>query len=84
MKYFLYSFLVISLTSCSRGCASFSKKMQTSSREYELTMYSGGQVVFQDRVHTIINSEESSDGIYYYKGDTLVEVSGDYILKSVK
>jgi hypothetical protein len=84
MRYFIYSFLVLSLASCSRGCASLNKELQTSSREYEIIMYSGGKVVFHDKVHTIINSEKDSDGIYYYKGDTLIEVSGDYILKSVK
>ena len=46
-------------------------------------MYSGGKVVFTDTVTAMINNSSSSDGIYYYKGDTLVEISGDYILKSV-
>lgn len=47
-------------------------------------MFSGGDTVFFDQPNTIINSSQNSDGIYYYKGDTLVEVSGDYILKSIK
>jgi hypothetical protein len=49
-----------------------------------VVMYSGGDTVFHDKVKTIINSENGSDGIYYYKGDTLIEVSGDYVLKSIK
>ena len=84
MKYIIYLSLVVFLSSCSRGCTRINKQMQSSSRDYELTMYSGGQVVFKDKVRGIVNSEDNSDGVYYYKGDTLVEVSGDYILKSVK
>ena len=47
-------------------------------------MYSGGDTVFYDRFNGIINNSEGSDGVYYYKGDTLIEVSGDYIIKSTK
>jgi hypothetical protein len=76
--------ICVSLTSCERGCASWEKHNQTSPRQYDVTMYSGGDVVFHDSVYTIVNSEDGSDGIYYFKGDTLIEVSGDYILKSTK
>jgi hypothetical protein len=85
MKRLLVILIVaISLSSCERGCAKFDKKFQTGARDYEILMFSGGDTVFRDKVSTIINQEESSDGIYYYKGDTLVEVSGDYIVKSTK
>ena len=47
-------------------------------------MYSGGDTVFYDKFNGIINNSEGSDGVCYYKGDTLVEVSGDYIIKSTK
>jgi hypothetical protein len=47
-------------------------------------MFSGGDTVFHDTFTGILNSEENSDGVYYYKSDTLVEVSGDYTIKSIK
>jgi len=83
-KTIIYLVLCIALTSCARGCQSIDKEFQTTDRGYEIVMYSGGDTVFYDKVKTIINSEENSDGIYYYKNDTLIEVSGDYIIKSVK
>ena len=46
-------------------------------------MYSGGDTVFADEFTGIINQEEGSDGIFYIKNDTLIELSGDYVLKSV-
>ena len=73
---------ILLLSSCQRACTRFNKKIQTAERNYQITMYSGGKVVFQDRFRGIINDSEGSDGMYYYKGDTLVEVSRDYIIKS--
>lgn len=46
-------------------------------------MFSGGDTVYQDRFTGIVNGEQHTDGFYYFKGDTLVEVSGDYVLKSL-
>ena len=83
-KIIIYSLICISLTSCQRSCQSFNKDFQTTDRNYEIIMYSGGDTVFYDKTKTIINSEKNSDGIYYYKEDTLIEVSGDYIIKSLK
>lgn len=45
-------------------------------------MFSGGDTVFTDTFKGIVNNSESSDGVYYYKGETLIEVSGDYVIKS--
>ena len=83
-KIIIYSLICISLTSCARSCQSFNKDFQTTDRNYEIIMYSGGDTVFYDKTKTIINPEQNSDGIYYYKEDTLIEVSGDYIIKSLK
>lgn len=47
-------------------------------------MYSGGKVVYRDKFTGIVNNSEHSDGIYYYKKDTLIEMSGDYVLKSLR
>lgn len=80
---FLLAGLLVLITGCSRSCSSWNRDVQSGNREYEVVMYSGGDTVFYDKVTTIVNSSQNSDGIYYFKGDTLVEVSGDYILKSV-
>lgn len=47
-------------------------------------MFSGGKVVFSDKFEGILNNSETSDGVYYYKGDSLIEISGDYTVKSTK
>lgn len=75
--------MLASLTSCQRACTSFSRDIEVGERKYELEMYSGGKVVFTDEMDAMVNNSTSSDGIYYYKGDTLIEISGDYVLKSV-
>lgn len=75
---------ILLLASCQRACLTFNKSFQSSSRDYEVIMYSGGDTVFRDKFHGILNDSEGSDGMYYYKGDTLIEVSGDYIIKSDK
>jgi hypothetical protein len=75
---------LLCLTSCTqRGCQSFQKDTQFSERHYEITLYSGGQPVFKDRFKGIVNGEKGTDGFYYFKGDTLIEVSGEYIIKSL-
>lgn len=75
--------LLVLLTSCTqRGCQRFQKKTQFSERRYEVLLFSGGDTVFSDSFKGIINGEEGTDGFYYFKGDTLIEVSGDYVLKS--
>lgn len=70
------------LTSCQRGCQRFSKNTQSSDRNYEVTMYSGGVIVFKDSFKGIVTENKTSDGVFYFKGDSLIEVSGDYIIKS--
>lgn len=76
--------MAISLTSCARGCQALDRDLQTGPRNNTIIMYSGGDTVFYDNFRGIINNSEGSDGIYYYKGDTLIEVSGDYVHKSTK
>lgn len=83
-KLIIYSAMFLMLTSCARSCGKLSREFQTSARNNEVVMYSGGDTVFYDKFNGIINNAEGSDGVYYYKGDTLVEVSGDYIIKSTK
>lgn len=76
---FLFAF-----ASCTqRGCQRFKKKTQYTDREYSVTMFSGGDTIFHDKFKGIINGEEGTDGFYYFKNDTLIEISGDYIIRSV-
>lgn len=84
MKKIIPFILIMGLCSCQRACTRINRTYQTSRRDYEVIMYSGGDTVFYDKFHGIINDAENSDGCYYYKGDTLVEISGDYIIKSDK
>lgn len=70
------------MSSCQRGCTRMERSFQTSERDYEVVMFSGGDTVFVDKFRGIINNSEHSDGIYYYKNDELVEVSGDYVIHS--
>jgi hypothetical protein len=76
--------ILLALCGCQRQCQKMNKHYQTGAREYEVIMYSGGDTVFYDKFNGILNSEDGSDGCYYYKGDTLIEVSGDYVIKSEK
>lgn len=76
--------ILFGLCGCQRACERIDRKYQSGNRTYVIKMYSGGQCVFYDSLRTMVNDSEHSDGCYYYKGDTLVEVSGDYVVKSVK
>lgn len=85
MKKVAFIALLLGFTSCTqRGCQATKVGFEFSEREYIVDMYSGGRVVFTDTFRGIVNGEEGTDGFYYLKGDTLIEVGGDYVLKSVK
>lgn len=77
--------VVCLFASCTqRGCQSMSRDFQTSERTYEITVYSGGKTIYADKFKGILNQEDHSDGMYYFKGDTLIEIGGQYTIKSVK
>lgn len=81
---FIAVVILITLSSCTqRACQRWEKKSQYTERSYELTLYSGGKPVYQDKFRGIVNEEENTDGFFYFKNDTLVEISGDYIIKSL-
>ena len=70
---------------CQRQCNRLNKNIQSSERYYKVYLYSGGKIVYADSLKTIINSEENSDGIYFYnKAGELIEISGDYVVISKK
>jgi hypothetical protein len=78
----LYITLMVLLTSCAKDVQSC-KRDTTSKRNYVITVYSGGKPIHTDTLRDKILNEEAGNGMYYYKGDTLVELSGDYVIKSV-
>jgi hypothetical protein len=75
--------VVILLSSCARyqqGC----KRKTGAKRDYTVILFSGGDTVFIDYPKHVVINQEDGDGIFYYKGDTLIEIAGTYILKSDK
>lgn len=82
MKKLLSLFLLFSLCSCQRSCQKLKRGYQAVDRQYTVCMFSGGDTVFVDQFKGIIENNDSSDGVYYFKGDTLIEISGDYIIIS--
>lgn len=82
-KAILFLLLVIGLSSCQRSCQKMRRQYQASKRTYYIEVYSGGKLIHSETFNGVI-TEEEGNGAYYYKGDTLVEISGDYILKSVR
>ena len=80
----LVSILMVSFTSCQKTFERIRKGVQTSDRHYTIEQYSGGKLIKTYDFKGILNDSENSDGYYFYNGDTLVEISGDLIIKSVK
>ena len=81
-KLFILIGISLILTSCQRGCTKMSRAVEVGDRNYSIIMFSGGDTVFVDHFRGMVNNSESSDGIYYFKGDKLIEVSGDYVITS--
>jgi hypothetical protein len=79
----LFLIILIFMTGCTtRNCQRWSKDHQYSDRYYHIKQYSGGQCVNEYTFKGILNDSEGSDGYYFFKNDTLVEVSGDLTIKS--
>lgn len=74
--------LLFSLVGCQRQCTQFSRTWEATDRDYEIVMFSGGDTVFSDSFRGMVNNSEGSDGIYYFKDGELIEVSGDYVIRS--
>lgn len=80
-KLSLFIFLA-ALAGCNEMEQQRMKRQTSNKRTYHIVLFSGGNVVFKDSFYGILNNSEHSDGYYYYKGDSLIEVSGDCIIKS--
>ena len=70
--------LALGLSSCQKEWQSLRKGVQTSKRNYTIKQYSGGVLIGEYTFKGMLNDSEGSDGYYFYLGDELVEVSGDF------
>lgn len=85
MKKTISILLLVILCGCTqRGCQKMEKQFQFSERNYHITQYSGGKIVGDYKFYGILNDSEGSDGYFFFKQDTLIEVSGDLTIKSWK
>ena len=75
--------IAVTLTGCARGCEQFHHDV-TGNRHYRVEQYSGGQLVHTFEFYGVLNNQDSSDGFYWFQGDTLREVSGDIFITSTK
>jgi hypothetical protein len=60
------------------------QKRYSGSRNYHIEQYSGGRLIQVYDFHGALNDSENSDGYYFFQKDTLVEISGDIVIKSWK
>jgi hypothetical protein len=52
-------------------------------RHYRVEQWSGGQKVREWYFKGVLNNQDSSDGFYWFSGDTLYEVSGTVTITSI-
>jgi hypothetical protein len=75
---------ILLLSSCQKKIEGFKKNFQTTDRDYVIEQFSGGKLVKTYKFTGTLNDSKGSDGFYFYNRDTLVELSGDLIIKSTK
>jgi hypothetical protein len=85
LKYIVLAVLVVGLTGCSAFRNKFSKGIDAlAAKDYRVTLYSGGQAVkVYEVTNTFINTEEDSDGYFFYSGGRLVRVTGDLLIEEM-
>ena len=74
---------IVFLSSCQKIVEATKKDFQTSNRKYIIEQFSGGKLIRTYNFTGTLNDSEYSDGYYFFKGDTLIEISGDVIIKSI-
>jgi hypothetical protein len=89
MKKSVSAVLVVFVLLVMTGCGAFRNKLSKNldalgAKDYRVTLYSGGVAVKTYEVtNTFINSQEGSDGwFFYYKGN-LVRISGDVLIEEM-
>lgn len=81
MKIILTLFISIVLfSSCTSRSRAEIKRTYLGEKEYNVQVYSGGHMIREYNFKGILNNQDSSDGFYWFQGDTLIEVSGDIII----
>lgn len=68
------------------GCGSIGNRVgklgsSMKNGDFKVTLYSGGQVVKSWDVNGYINTEQQSDGYYWYSNGKIVRVSGDVVIE---
>lgn len=82
IKYLSIVALCVTLSGCARECEEQRRSNQVGSRNYHIVQYSGSTVVNEWNFKGLLNNQEKSDGFYFYKGDTLIEISGTLVIAS--
>jgi len=82
IKIVVFIIAIMLLTSCQKSIESFKKGFQTTDRNYIIEQYSGGELIGKYKFKGTLNDSENSDGYYFFEQDTLVEISGDIIIRS--
>ena len=74
---------LFTLCGCQRSCTKFEKSIQKDKeRDYNIMVFSAGDTVFVDSFRGVVNVSKDEKTIYYFKNDELIEISGEYILRS--
>ena len=89
LKIILISLSFFLLCSCERTKESITKEsiikgIQIKKRDYYIEQYSGGKLIKTYEFNGMLNDSQSSDGYYFYRNDTLYELSGDLVIKSIR
>lgn len=79
----IFILTVIMSSSCARTWKSIDRNLQSGNREYWVEVYSGGKLIKQYHFKGILNNQQNSDGYYFSQGDSLIEIGGDIIVRSI-
>ena len=66
---------------CSRDWQDLNRTISRQHGQYHIELYSGGKIIFQDDFYGVVNQETGTDGVMYIKGDTMIELCGQYVIK---
>lgn len=71
-------FILWSLSGCALAMQEFQRDITKFSRgKYRVIQYSGGKVIGTWEFFGIVNRHEYTNKLFFFVGDTLVELSGD-------
>lgn len=76
---------ILLIVTIALGCLTSCKMPSPAQKPQELkeiTVYSEGEIVFSDTTRSEIKNTGST--IYYYQGEDYIEVSGTFVIKTIK